>query len=164
MFLNNLEKCLKVFDRVYVTSDSKEILELAQSEGAYAIRRGPELCGDVPDIPVFQHAMDNIPNCDGFVAVHADTPMIEQNLIVLAKRLLEMGVEEIMTCHKMNGGVRNYKDQANRIYGSIRAMSRFRAYNYPNAMKPDPDVLLVDTSPEIETLADYQSLFKQYGG
>jgi CMP-N-acetylneuraminic acid synthetase len=29
MFIWNLEKCLDIFDRVYVSSDSDEILELA---------------------------------------------------------------------------------------------------------------------------------------
>lgn len=165
MFLTNLTKLLEVFDRVYVSSDSVQILEIAERAGGTAILRPTNLCGDTPDIPVYQHALEymdrnnGFPKVDGIVAVHVDTPTIEKSLIVIAKKLLEMGVQEVMTSHKMSPA-KMYKDQANRVFGSIRAMSRNRLLNYPDAYLPDPDVLLVDTSREIETPTDYEDLLK----
>lgn len=164
MFLTNLEKCLKIFDRVYVSSDSDEILDVARTAGAFAILRDKGLCGDTPDIPVFQHALSmmdrsNYPKVDAIVAVHSDTPLIEPALICLSKRLIEWGAEEVMTAHKMKGA-KKYKDQSSPIYGSIRAMTRNRLISYPKIYEPDPDVLLVDTSPEIETPADYKELLE----
>ena len=161
MFLTNLEKLTKVFDKVFVSSDSDDILTLAAQNGALAIKRPLHLCGDTPDIPVFQHALsymdDKGHEVGGIVAVHADTPTIEKSLIVVAKKLIELGVQEVMTCHKMSPA-KQYKDQNNRIYGSIRAMTRSRLIEYPNPYLPDPDVLLVDISREIETPADYEEL------
>ena len=61
MFLVNTEKCLDIFDSVYVSSDSKEILKQAQEIGAIPILRSEDLCGDTPNIPVYQHALQYIP-------------------------------------------------------------------------------------------------------
>lgn len=163
MFVTNLHKCLKVFDEVYVSSDSYAILAKATLEGGLPIHREENLCGDCPDIPVFQHALSKMDaKVDGIVAVHVDTPLIESNLIALTKRLMEMGVQEVMTCKpmaEMEYGF--YKEQANRIGGSIRGISRERLENYDDPYHPNPEVLLVDDSPEIETLEDYNNLICQ---
>lgn len=152
MFLWNLEKCVSIFDEVYVSSDSYSILELASLHGAKAIHRGDDLCGDTPDIEVFKHALTKI-DCDAFIAVHANNPTVEKNLIVLCKKGLEMGIPEVMTCHPMTTKA-EYKKQANRVYGSIRGMTRERLENYPEPYHPNPEMLLVDTSLEIETIED----------
>lgn len=160
MFLWNVEKCLAIFERVYVSSDSYHILEMATRAGAIAIHRGPELCGDTPDIPVYQHALSKMSNVSGIVAVHANNPTIEQNLIAMAKKLVDIGIQEVMTCHPMTH-LEHYHQQSNRIYGSIRAMTYERLLNYPDPYKPDPDVLLVDTSIEIETPESYAKCLRQ---
>lgn len=161
MFLWNLEKCLSVFDDVYVSSDSYEILQLASKHGAIAIHRGEELCGDVPDIPVFQHALSKMPKeVTGVVAVHANNPTIDRNLIAIIKRGLEMGVPEVMTCHPMTK-LDKYKEQSNHVNGSIRGMSRDRLENYGDPYHPNPEMLVVDNSLEIETPEDYNKL--EYG-
>ncbi len=155
MFLWNLEKCLKVFDEVYVSSDDYKILQDAGKEGALAIHRTKELCGDCPDIPVFLHALSKMPKeVDGIVAVHADTPLIERNLIALAKKLLETGVQEVMTCKPMQHSP-VYKASHNNIGGSIRGIARERLENYGSPFEPNPDVLLVDDSIEIEDQSDF---------
>lgn len=159
MFLWNVEKCLRIFDRVYVSSDSYRILEMATRAGAIAIHRGEELCGDVPDIPVYQHALKKMGNPAGVVAVHANNPTIESNLIAFAKRQLEMGVSEVMTCYPMTHGA-DYHKQHNAIYGSIRGFSVERLENYPDPYKPEPQVLIVDHSTEIETPESYEQALR----
>lgn len=160
MFLVNVEKCLNIFDKVYVSSDSNYILELAQKAGALPIKRGEDLCGDVPDIPVFLHAMERMEPVDGIIAVHANNPTIDHNLIVSAKRIMELGVNEMMTCHPMSRAT-FYKEQGNLIYGSIRGISKERLLNYGNPYEPNPDILIVDDSIEIETENDYHEALCQ---
>ena len=160
MFLWNLQKCLKVFDKVYVTSDDYGILKMSVLEGAEPIHRGKELCGDTPDIPVFQHAFSKMTDVDAIVAVHANNPGIEQNLITIIKKILEMGVPEVMTCYPMfrdNG----YKSQGNPINGSIRGMTKERLESYGDPYSPNPEVLVVDSSLEIETIDDYKLALKE---
>src|SRR3990167_821307 len=65
MFLVNVEKCLRVFDDVYVSSDSEEILKITKDAGAKPILRGVELCGDTPNIPVYRHAIEQMGDVDG---------------------------------------------------------------------------------------------------
>lgn len=127
---------------------------MAESAGAIPILRGQNLCGDVPDIPVFQDALRCMDDADGIVAVHSNNPTVEKNLIVMVKKCLEMGAQEVMTCHPMVH-TSQYKEQYNKVYGSIRGMTRKRLENYDDPYKPEPDVLLVDNSIEIETLEDY---------
>lgn len=161
MFVWNLEKCLQVLDEVYVSSDSQAILDMAVREGARGIFRTEELCGDCPDIPVFQHALSKMDkDVGGIVAVHANNPLLEKNLITMTKKCLEMGAEEVMTCHPMTINS-DYKRQHNKINGSIRGMTRERLENYKDAFHPEPDVLLVDTSLEIETQDDFIKLLCQ---
>ena len=154
MFLWNLKKLLMIFDDVYVSSNSNEILELAESVGAKPILRREELCGETPDIPVFQDALRHMGNVDGIVAVHANNPLIDIDLINKTAYLLLMGSEEVMTCHPMTHGD-VYKEQANKVNGSIRGMSKYRLEHYPDPYKPNPDILLVDNSIEIETQSDF---------
>lgn len=153
----NLEKCLELFDRVYVSSDSDEILNFAQSFGAIGIKRGEDLCGDVPDIPVYLHALAEMEKggmVSGIVAVHVDTPTLRLDTIDDIALFLEIGYDEVMTCHPMTRAD-NYKEQHNAIFGSVRGMSRERLINYGDPYKPNPEMLIVDDSVEIEDLESY---------
>ncbi len=144
MFLVNVEKCLRIFGRVYVSSDSDEILDLASGVGAIPIKRGLELCGDIPNIPVYQHAIRQMGQTDAIVAVQANSPTIDSNLIALVKKLIETGVGEVMTCHP------DYK-----LYGSIWGLQRPVLHDYGDPFHPAPDVLIVDNSIDIHTKGDY---------
>ena len=150
----NLEKCLSVFDRVYVSSDSDKILAFAYGLGAIPIKRDKELCGDTPDIPVFRHAAEHIPDLLGVVAVHVDTPLTDISIIRRTKLLIENGINEVMTCRPIVR-TKDYHKQFHRIYGSVRGLSLFKLMDYGDAYKPTPDVLLVDNSIEIETPETY---------
>ena len=96
MFLVNVEKCLRIFDKVFVSSDSDYVLDQAEMAGAIPIKRGEELCGDVPNIPVYQHALQFMGETDGIVAVQANSPTIDINIIGLGKKLMEWGLNEVM--------------------------------------------------------------------
>ncbi len=150
MFLWNVEKCLKIFSRTFVSSDDDWILDEAEEIGAIPIKRPIELCGDTPNIEVYKHAMKFMNGVDGIVAVQANSPTIRSKLIMEAKQLLEMGAQEIMTSHPDGT-----------IYGSIWALSikRLKHYDYP--YHPKPQVLIKDFSIDIHTDEDLLIALKQ---
>ena len=152
MFLWNVEKCVGIFEKTYVSSDSDAILKLAKKAGAIPIKRPKELCGNTPNIPVYQHCWEQMGKPDGIVAVQANSPAIDRRLIILAMRLLEFGNQEIMTCHL------NYD-----IYGSIWALTKERLFVYETDYEfrhPCPDILILDPSEDIHTLKDFKKAEK----
>jgi CMP-N-acetylneuraminic acid synthetase len=161
MFLWNVERCLRIFDRVYVSSDGDEILNLASGAGAIPIKRTLELCGDVPNIPVYQHAHGLMGDVAGIVAVQANSPTLQHTTISIVKELLERGLSEVMTCHQMTHGS-NYHQQHNKVYGSVWGMSADRLLFYPDPFHPNPEALVVDNSIDIETKEDFDEALKQW--
>lgn len=151
MFLVNTKKCLKIFDKVYVSSDGEEILRQAREAGAIPIRRGEDLCGDVPNIPVYKHALQRMTKTDALVAVQANSPTVSPNLIALVKQIIDGGlVDEVMTCSP------DYS-----IYGSIWAVRTDKLKKYGDPYRPKPTVLVVDNSVDIHTEADYVAALTQ---
>lgn len=150
MFLVNVEKCLNILSKVYVSSDNKRILKLAESAGAIPILREQELCGETPNIPVYKHALKKMAKASGIIAVQANSPTVELNLIALVKKLLELGIQEVMTCHS---------DYA--LYGSIWGLSQNRLENYGDPYLQNPDILIVDKSVDIHDWEDYDKALKQ---
>src|SRR3989304_2847031 len=57
MFVVNLRKCLKIFDKVYVSTDSPKVAIIARRYKAIIILRDKKLCGDTPNILVYKHAL-----------------------------------------------------------------------------------------------------------
>lgn len=144
MFVWNLEKLLKIFDKVYVSSDCETILKEAGKRGAITIERPADLCGDTPNIPVYQHALKFMENPEIIVAVQANSPTIRESLIKEAKELMEKNnCQELITCHPDS-----------KIYGSIWAMTKDRLEKYGDPFAPEPDVLLADDSIDIHTEED----------
>ena len=125
-------------------------MELAESIGAIPILRGKDLCGDTPNIPVYRDAIRFMGDVDGIVAVQANSPTISINIIGLVKKIMEAGVSEVMTCHE------GYS-----IYGSVWWLSRYKLQTYENFYHPKPDVLIVDPSTDIHSLADYELALKE---
>lgn len=152
MFVWNVEKCLKIFDKVYVSSDSDEILKIAKKAGAIPIKRPKNLCGTTPNIPVYRHALKHF-KTDILVAVQANSPTINPAIISTIKKMMETGLwQEIITCHK---------DLS--IYGSVWALTakRIRKYKYKNFYKQTPEVLLLDKSIDIHTKSDFNKAILQ---
>ena len=150
MFLWNVEKCLKIFSRTYVSSDDDWILSEAENAGAIPIKRGEELCGDIPNITVYQHALTFMNGVDGIVAVQANSPTVKSKLIMEGKRYLEIGVQEVLTSHPDG-----------EKYGSIWGLSTKRLENYPDPYNPNPDIWIKDWSVDIDTMEDFNRALKQ---
>lgn len=164
MFLWNVHKCVQLFDAVYVSSDSDDIISLAEKAGARGIKRGEDLCGETPDIDVYKHAYAHFKdkeNVLGIVAVHANNPTIHPILIARAKFLVEVGTPEVMTCYPMSNA-KKYHNKSNKINGSIRGMSVERLMNYGDPYAPNPEILMVDDSIEIETPRSYNAAKRQW--
>ena len=156
----NTEKCLKIFDRVYVSSDDIELLHAAWSLGAIPLERGPELCGDTPNIPVYQHALEKMGDTEALVAVQVCSPNVPERLIRIAKMLMESGIHEVMTCHPIEHKD-EYHDQSFKIYGSVWGISAELLRKYPDPYKPNPWTLLVDKSIDIHTEEDFEAAIRQ---
>ena len=150
MYLVNTKKCLRIFSRVYVSSDNDWILEGAEDCGAIPIKRPPKLCGEVPNIPVYQHALQFMNGVDNVVCVQVNSPTVDSRLIEITKELLEKGFEEVMTMHE---------DRS--IYGSIWAIKANKLRNYGDPYKPQPNILLLDRSTDIHTEEDLQKALCQ---
>lgn len=150
MFVVNLKKCLKIFDRVYVSSENLEILDTAMKLGAIPIKRPKNLCGDTPNITVYKHALREIPE-EKIVAVQANSPTIDIETIKSIKMIMAFGFNEVMTCHK------DYS-----IYGSVWALTSERIRKYKDPYKPTPEVLVVDNSIDIHSLEDYNKVIQYY--
>lgn len=163
MFLVNVEKLLKVFGECYVTSDSYSMLKLAEEAGAKTIWRDEKLCGDTPNIPVYQYCLNHMGDVDGIVAVQACSPNLDTKLMVTAKGLMELGYDEVMTCHPLQHSA-NYHDQSAKIMGSLWGISAEKLRRYPNPYKPTPDVLMVDNSIDIHLESDYLLALRNYVG
>jgi len=151
MFLNNVIKCVDIFDKTFVSSEDEDILDWADSRGAIAIKRPNELCGDTPNIPVYKHALQFMGDVDAIIAVQANSPNVDKELIKRIKDLMEE-YEEIMTCHR-----------SGRIYGSVWGISINRLNNYKNIAdyyNPQPDLKIEDSSVDIHTNADYIKALK----
>ena len=127
-----------------MSSDDPWILDEAEWAGAIPIKRGEELCGETPNIPVYQHALGYMNGVDGIVAVQSNSPNINSKLIETAKELLEKGYKEIMTMHPDG-----------KIYGSIWAIERRKLEGYKDFYNPKPDVLILDTSEDIHNDEDF---------
>lgn len=151
MFLNNVRKCLEIFDKVYVSSDDDDILDWADSRGAIAIKRPIELCGETPNIPVYKHAIQFM-DCDAIVAVQANSPNVSLEVIEDVKYNMEI-YNEVMTCH------RNKK-----IYGSVWGITKKRLDKYTRTVdyyNPEPDIMIYDPSIDVHDKEDYESALKK---
>lgn len=153
MFLVNVIKCVDIFDKVYVSSDSEDILDWADSRGAIAIKRPIELCGDIPNIPVYKHAMQFM-DCDALVAVQANSPNINPEVIKDVKKAMEH-YDEVMTVHSDG-----------KIYGSVWGITRDKLMKRTDVYEifnPEPEYKVVDFSIDVHTKKDYQLALEMHG-
>jgi len=149
MFQWNLEKCLLVFDEVYVSSDSDKILDFAERLGAFGIKRPEELL-EATNIECYRHAQ-NYMQSDAFVAVQANSRETGVRLIKYTKDLLLLGNEEVKTCHI---------DKTD--YGSIWGMTAERLKNYPDPLSANPEVWIKDYSVDIHTIEDLYNSYESF--
>jgi len=88
-----------LIDKVYISTDSDEIEAYAVQNGAEIVRRGPELCGDVPIVKVYEHALQTInkPEIKYVVGIQADHPDRNLNLTDAINYILEKKFDEVIT-------------------------------------------------------------------
>ena len=158
MFMWAVEKCLNVFDEIYVSSDNDFILEEAKKAGAVPIKRPDELCkSDVMNVPVYQHAMEHMNNPDIMIAVKADSPTTDIEIVKRIKELMEKYTyDEIMTAYPVKG----YADKS-AVYGSVWAINKEKLATYKDPMMPEPKVLIVDPAIDIHNEDDLAAAEKQ---
>ena len=156
MFIWNLEKCLKIFDEVYVSSDYDYILEESKKLGAIPIKRPKELCkSDVMNIPVYRHAFKHMGNPDIIVTVRVDSPTIKAEVIKRAKEFMEnYGYSELLTVYPADQNGR-------RAYGAVWALTKKRLKDTKDVMNPEPEILIVDDSVDIHTEEDLAKAVEQ---
>lgn len=147
MYLSNVRKCLKLFEHVYVSSDSEEILDTVENLGAIGILRSQHLCGECPNIPVYHHAIGFMHPTNAIVAVQANSPTIEPVIIEKVKNYMEEGVDEVMTCHPDG-----------ELYGSVWGLSMKKLKEYKDPRNPMPNILVVDKSLDIHDITDYNQI------
>jgi CMP-N-acetylneuraminic acid synthetase len=151
MFMVNVKKCLKLFKKVYVSSDSLEILETAMKAGAIPIKRSKELCGEMPNIPVYRHALGLMNGTEAIVAVQANSPTVSEEIIKQVAYLLKEGYDEVMTCHP------------DKIpYGSVWGLTKKKILSYRDALHPNPKKMILDLSIDVHTKQDYKKVLKFY--
>jgi N-acylneuraminate cytidylyltransferase len=161
MFMWNVEKCIKIFDKTFVSSNDQEILNIARMAGAEPIWRDEDLCGDTPNIPVYQHALKEMGDIDSIVAVQACSPTVSSDIINKVKTLMAQGFSEVMTCHPVDKGL-TYHDRKYPLYGSVWGISKWLLEHYQDPFDPHPEALIVDPSVDIHNYQDYIKALKQW--
>lgn len=146
----NARKCLKLFDKVYISSDSDDILREAKELGCLAIKRPKVLCGDTPNIYVYLHAFGYM-DADRIVAVQANSPTVSEQIIKTIKEFIDLGIPEAITVNP------DYS-----IYGSVWGFSKEVVFNYKDPYHPTPMVQIIDTSKDIHSLEDLQMALIEY--
>ena len=148
MFEYNVEKGVKLFDKMYVSSDDDVLLKRSEELGAIPILRTNPALMEAPNITWYKHALQFMNNPDAIVAIQINSPTVDIELIRRVKKMMEMGFDEIKTCHPHIGcGLID-------DYGSIWAMTVDRLKNYGDPYNVKPDVWVVDKSRDIHNLAD----------
>jgi len=107
----------KLVEKIYVSTDSLEIAEFARKEGISVIMRPPELCGEVPVVEVYRHALMNIDDKDitYIVALQPDHPDRTVDLERIIKYVQEKDLDDLISVDSngsKNGSIRIMKAQA----------------------------------------------------
>lgn len=83
-----------LFSQVIVSSDNKTILSMAESLGAFPLRRPTELADDfTPTVPVIAHAINTIEKqtakiCSAACCIYPSVPFLTSEDLVLARQIL----------------------------------------------------------------------------
>src|SRR3989344_5928126 len=147
MFAWNILKAQKYFAKVYFSSDSQNMLAKASELGAVAIKRPPELAEDnVPNIPVFLHAYEQMDKPDMIVSLQSNSPTLDENQIKRTLAIMEIpDIKELITVDK------NLK-----IHGSIWALKKDRLMSYGDPYQYKAEIFMFDDAVDIHTKEDFE--------
>lgn len=154
LFEWNLEKLLRLKIPVYFDSDDDTMLQRAKVLGANVRKRPEPLCGhDVPSVPIFQDMAKELPNKPkAILNLQANSPncgeAVLQQCLAVARHV---PFNELLTV---------YRDRSNN--GSIWGFSFARLMNYGDPYVHTPDILIVDDSIDIHTMADFQEAQRRF--
>lgn len=148
MFQWNVEKGVRLFQEMYVSSDYDYILNKSKDLGAIPIKRTDPKLMDCPNIDYYLHALKFMDNPEAIVAIQVNSPTVDIKLIRIVKKLIKK-YDEVKTCHPDGTD-----------YGSIWAIRIPKLLNYPDPYNAQPDVWLVDESIDIHTEADLREAKK----
>lgn len=101
----------KSVDKIVVSTDSKEVAEIARRNGAMAHLRGPELGGEAPLIEVYRDVAEKLcrENISFLVGIQPDHPNRKSDLDTLLKYVKENRSDDLCTVDrhgKRNGALR----------------------------------------------------------
>ena len=101
----------KSVDRIVVSTDSKEVAEIARRNGAMTHLRGPELGGEAPLIEVYRDVAEKLyrENISFLVGIQPDHPNRKSDLDTLLKYVKENQIDDLCTVDrhgKRNGALR----------------------------------------------------------
>jgi len=143
VFQWNVEKGLKLFDKMYVSSDYDYILDKSSQLGAIPIKRTDPQLLECPNIDYYKWCYQFMEEPDIIVALQVNSPTLDIKAIEKVIKLMEMGCQEVKTCHK------DYTD-----YGSVWAMTKERLFNYEDPYHAKPDAWIVERSIDIHSIKD----------
>lgn len=112
-----IAKECRLVDKIYVSTDSSEIAEFAKKEGASVIMRPSALCGEIPVIEVYRHALTKIEEKDAayIIGLQPDHPDRTVDLEKIIKYALEKGLDDLISVDSegfKNGSIRVMKAQS----------------------------------------------------
>jgi CMP-N-acetylneuraminic acid synthetase len=149
MFEWNLEKLLKLDIPVHFDSDDAALLQRAGAMGALVHERLEKLRGhDVPSVPIFQDIVMGISEKpQAILNLQANSPNCGQSILEQCLAVAQfVPFNELLTV---------YPDRRNN--GSVWGFSYDRLINYGDPYVHLPDILIVDDSTDIHTIADFKN-------
>lgn len=107
----------RLADKIYVSTDSSEIARFAREEGVNVIMRPSELCGEMPVLEVYRHALLNIDDkgVAYIVGLQPDHPDRTADLEEIIKYAIEKDWDDLISVDSngvKNGSIRIMKTQA----------------------------------------------------
>ena len=119
LFLHSVETALEsdLVEQVCVSSDSIDILKLAEEYGAIGLRRPKELCGDqIPNFAVCQHAADrlreNKSSVEYIILLQPTTPFrtvegLDQAIEAFMQKPAFDSLASVKRAHRLYGEINN---------------------------------------------------------
>jgi CMP-N-acetylneuraminic acid synthetase len=157
----------KVSNSVYVSSDSDEILEIAEQYGAIRIKR-PSLLAkdDTPSEETIKHCLSNIGHEGSFILVQPTSPLVKSHHIEGCWKTYKLGVYDAMASieeqkwseYDIYGSKQIIVKQARRLNGAIFITHSDKIYSSKKVLNGHVGYYTMPAkySIDINTLEDFE--------